>query len=94
MDETDNIKELREKIDAIDDQVLELLNKRAEIVLKVRYIKTKKGVPRLDPDRERELKDRLMAANKGPLPDDAIKRIYENILRHMRMFSKVNQDTD
>ena len=71
---------LREGIDKIDSQVLRLLNKRTEIVLKIRKAKKQKHISPHSPEREREILERLSKANKGRFPNDVLKTIYREIL--------------
>lgn len=86
MTDNNEMELLRVEIDKLDDQIVEVLNDRAKLVLKIREVKMKEGLPRHDPEREAEVKRRVISENKGPLPDDAIRRIYEHILYHMRLF--------
>lgn len=71
---------LRKKIDRIDDEVLELLNKRAGYVLEVGRIKRSLQAKFYKPDRERQILERLAGKNAGPFPNDALKAIYREIL--------------
>ncbi|WP_281951364.1 prephenate dehydratase [Nitrosophilus kaiyonis] len=74
-----NLNELRKKIDSIDDEILELLNKRMEIVKKVGELKNKTGAPIYRPEREQEILNRLKKENRGPLNDSAIDAIFLEI---------------
>jgi len=74
------IKELRKKIDSIDDNILTLLNERSRIVIEVGNLKTGKSMEFHAPSREREIYDRLAKNNPGPLPDAALKSIYREII--------------
>lgn len=76
----DELKSLRKKIDAIDDDILALLNKRAGYVLKVGAIKRRKKVKFHTPEREREILERMTANNRGSFPNDALKAIYREII--------------
>lgn len=72
--------ELRKRIDAIDDQILKLLNRRATFAKQTsRFKKTT-----YDPARERTILKRLTEANEGPLPNDAIRAVYREILSACR----------
>lgn len=71
---------LRKEIDKIDDEMLELLNKRSRIVLEVGNIKRAGKVKFYRPDRELQILGRLTVQNKGPFPNDALKSIYREIL--------------
>ena len=77
MSELDN---LRKKIDKLDDEMVELLNRRSRIVLDVGNIKRSQKVKFYKPDRERQILERLASHNKGPFPNDALKAIYREIL--------------
>ena len=74
------LNKLRKKIDAIDDEILELLNRRSEVVIEVGTIKRAVKSRFYKPDREREILERLTEQNRGPFPNDALKAIYREIL--------------
>lgn len=74
------LKKIRQKIDRLDLEILKLLNKRAKFTLEIGKIKTKKGKPVFSPDREREIYQRLKAANKGPLRKETLEAIYREIM--------------
>ncbi len=71
---------LRKEIDAIDEEILSLLNKRAEIALKIGKIKRDSGQPIYVPGRERKIVERLSALNRGPFPSSAIKYVFREII--------------
>lgn len=71
---------LREGIDALDHQIVELLNQRAELVVEVGKIKRKTGVPVYAPHREAQVLARVLRHNKGPLPDRTIEGIYRELM--------------
>lgn len=74
-----NLTHFREEIDAIDNKVLELLNKRMNVVKKIGEIKHKSGSSIYRPEREREILDRLNSLNSGYLNEKAIEAIYLEI---------------
>ncbi len=74
------LKKLRAEIDRIDEKILELLNKRAEVVLEIAKVKSAEKVGFYSPEREREILERLQHLNKGPFPNDALKVIFREIL--------------
>lgn len=74
------LNELRAEIDKIDSQIVELLNKRTSVVLKVSKAKKDKHLNLYAPEREREILERLKKLNTGLFPDDALKTIYKEIL--------------
>ncbi|MBI3252985.1 MAG: prephenate dehydratase [Candidatus Omnitrophica bacterium] len=71
---------IRKDIDSIDKKILELLNERADASKKIGRIKQKEGEGIYAPHREKEILDKLKAANRGPLPGQAIEAIYREIM--------------
>lgn len=84
MEPKELIEELRKKINAIDVDIVQLLNKRANIVLEIQNIKQNNLLPVYDPRREEEVYANIRTANKGPLFDKAVMEIYEKILHWMK----------
>lgn len=76
----ERLKELRAEIDAIDDRILELLNRRAKAVIEVGRIKADRNLRYYVPEREAEILRRLLDANRGPFPQDALKAVYREII--------------
>lgn len=77
------IEQVREKIDAIDQQLLRLLNERAELVHAIGEIKRKDGLEIYVPGREDQLLRKLVALNSaqnGKLTERAIRAIYREIM--------------
>jgi chorismate mutase / prephenate dehydratase len=70
---------LRTKIDATDDDILRLLNQRAEHVRRVADLKTAISVPFYVPSRERQIAERLAAGNPGPFPSESIRSVFQEI---------------
>ncbi len=75
-----NLLSLREQIDAINLEILNLLNQRFNILEKVKKIKEKENLPLHDPEREREMIDHLIHINQGPMPSEALCSIFKQIL--------------
>ncbi|HET6419650.1 MAG TPA: prephenate dehydratase [Geobacteraceae bacterium] len=80
MPKENNIKELRVKIDDIDEKILEFLNQRASLVIKVGQIKKAENRDFHVPSREREIFERLAAKNPGPFPNDGLKSVFREII--------------
>ena len=76
----DDLKGLRRKIDRIDDRILDLLNQRAEIVIAVGKAKEGSEKSFYVPSREKEIYDRLTGANAGPFPNDAVRKVFREII--------------
>ncbi len=76
-----NINTLRKEIDKIDLKILDLLNKRANIAIKIGAEKSKAKQDNFHiPDREIEIYKRLSKLNKGPLPNSSLQAVYREIL--------------
>jgi chorismate mutase len=76
-----DISDWRKKIDEVDTAVLKLLNVRADMALEIGKLKSREGLGLRTPSREREIVERMQAANPGPLDAEAIERIYETIVK-------------
>ena len=64
---------LRKQLDDLNLQLLQLINRRAEIVQEIGEIKKKHGMQKFDPIRERDMLANLIKSNKGPFSDRTIK---------------------
>ena len=71
---------LRNEISELDRRLLELLNRRLELVAAVRDYKDSSGERWIDPDREAELLQALVAANPGPLSEHGVTSIFSAVL--------------
>lgn len=74
----------RGRIDALNLRLLELLNERAKCAQAIAELKKKKMLPIYDPLREQQVFDAVLSRNEGPLPDEAIRRIFECIIAEHR----------
>src|SRR5437763_16758894 len=75
-----DLDQLRAEIEALDRQLLETLNRRLELVAAVRRHKDAAGERWIDPEREAELLQALVAANGGPLSERGVRAIFSAIL--------------
>ena len=83
--------ELRTQIDAIDVQLLTLLNQRAALAHAVGRIKHAEGSPVFRPDRESEVIHRLQARNPGPLKDPGVTHVWREIMSACRSLEAVQR---
>jgi chorismate mutase/prephenate dehydratase len=74
------IQDLRNKIDKLDEKLVDLLNERARFVIEVGDIKKTEKIDFHSPSREQEILERLSDRNKGPFPQDALRAVYREIL--------------
>ena len=75
---------LRAQIDAIDRDLLALLNRRATLALQVGEVKKQEGSVAFRPEREAQVIDGLKASNPGPLKDDSVAPIWREIMSACR----------
>jgi chorismate mutase len=75
---------LRQAIDAIDSQILQLVAERVRVVLSVGEYKRKRALAVYDPERERGLLDRLCNAAPPPLDRETVRRIFERLVDESR----------
>jgi len=83
--------ECRRKIDALDLELRDLLNRRAGIV-DVGRAKEALAMPVYEAAREEEVVRKVIAGNPGPLGDQAFRHIFESIMREMRQIQQVYLD--
>ncbi len=76
-----DLKKLRGEIDQIDNQILDLLNQRAEVVISVGKEKAKNPASVFYvPSREKAIYERLTGHNGGPFPNDAVCKVFREII--------------
>jgi len=75
---------LRERIDAVDRELLALLNRRAGLALEVGEVKKAEGSVVFRPEREAQVIDGLKTVNPGPLPNDCVAPIWREIMSASR----------
>lgn len=84
--------ECREKIDALDIRILELLNERTLIVERIGSIKKEAQLAIYEPRREEQVFHNITSHNHGPLPNDGVMRIFERIIDEMRRVQKLRME--
>jgi chorismate mutase / prephenate dehydratase len=80
MAESDSLDQLRVKIDQFDEQIVELLNSRARVVVEIGKIKQSKGTQIYAPDREKAVLEKVRKLNHGPLPDRCLEAVYRELM--------------
>lgn len=78
------LSELRTHIDALDQELLTLLNRRAALAHEVGEIKKVEGSPVFRPEREAQIIAGLQAGNPGPLRSDSLTHIWREIMSACR----------
>lgn len=78
------LQECRKKIDAIDAEILRLLNRRAGLSKHIGQVKARAGLPVIDLHREDIILRRVVRNSAGEISPDAVERIYGEILAESR----------
>jgi len=78
------LKPLREAIDRIDSQLLELLNERARLAHDVGQVKSTSGTPVYRPEREAEVLRKVVAGNPGPLSEQGVTAVFREVMSACR----------
>jgi chorismate mutase-like protein len=74
----------RQEIDALDAELLRLLNRRAEIACQIAAVKVASGIPAYDPGRESQVLERITTQNAGPFEDESVRAIFHSIVHETR----------
>jgi chorismate mutase/prephenate dehydratase len=80
----DDLSSFRARIDAIDRELLDLLNRRAAVAREVGELKKREGSVAFRPEREAQVIDGLKAVNPGPLETDSVAPIWREIMSACR----------
>lgn len=78
----------RQRIDAIDDQIVKLLNDRAKVVREVGLIKKRFQAPVNAPGRAEQVLRRVAQQAQSPLTPEAVRNIYEKIISELTAMEK------
>jgi len=82
----------RQKIDEIDVQLVKLLNERAICAREIGKIKLQLGMEAYTPARELEVMQNVISHGKGPLSEEALRRLYERIIDESRSVERIFMD--
>ncbi|MDY0964987.1 MULTISPECIES: prephenate dehydratase [Massilia] len=85
---TDKLKPLRERIDAIDAQILSLLSERGKVAQEVGHVKAETNAPVFRPEREAQVLRGVADRNPGPLKDKDVQTIFREIMSSCRALEK------
>jgi len=77
---TANLADLRVQIDALDRELLALLNRRALVAEQVGEVKKREGTPFFRPDRVAQVIEKIQQANTGPLTNDHLAAVWREIM--------------
>ena len=79
---------LREKIDAMDEQIIQLISERAKAATTIGQLKRGAELPVYEPRREEEVFNNVRKLNPGPLADAELLHVYERIIDVMRTLQR------
>ncbi len=79
-----DLSNLRTQIDAVDDELLRLLNERAKLVEQVGALKTQQDSAFYVPSREAAVLERLLINNPGPFPNQSIRPVFKEVMSACR----------
>ncbi len=79
-----DIADWRNKIDALDEQIVTLINQRAQAAAAIGEIKRQASLPVYEPTREQQVFAHVRSVNPGPLADTEIQHVFERIVDVMR----------
>ena len=83
-----DISELRGKIDAIDKQLVEMINERAECAIEIGKMKNKGSKSIFAPEREVQVLNGVLRNNKGPLADKTMSAVFREVISACRALEK------
>jgi len=76
----EELKRYRDEIDRLDEELLRVLNLRAQHALRIGEIKKEKSLPLYIPHREQEVLDRLEEINPGPFPKESLRVVFREVI--------------
>ena len=88
----DDLADCRRRIDELDLRILALLNERTKVVEEIGRLKQKLGLPIYEPKREDDVFHNVTAHNQGPLPPEAVRRLFERIIDEMRTLQRMRRE--
>ncbi len=88
------MKECRNRIDRLDEELVRLLNARASCADEIGHLKDLVGMETYQPNRELEVLEHVRTVNAGPLDGSAITRLFERIIDESRRLERLAHDGD
>jgi chorismate mutase/prephenate dehydratase len=76
----ETLNRLRSEIDTLDGQIIELIQKRADLAKEIGNVKKESGGPIYRPDREKDVYEKVTKLSKGALPASVIRAIYREMM--------------
>src|SRR5207248_11422914 len=76
----EDLDDLRKRIDALDEKIVQLLNERARVVVEIGKLKQQNKEPIYAPDREEAILSKIRQLNHGPLPNRCLEAVYRELM--------------
>ena len=86
--------EWRRKIDELDLDLVRILNERARCAIAIGRIKRSRNMAIYDPKREESVIELVTKANRGPLDEEGMRRLFERIIDESRRIERVTAERD
>ena len=84
-----DLEDWRNEIDAIDEELIDLLNRRSRCAIEIGHLKRDVGLPVYSPAREVEVIEHVLGRNQGPLEEEAVRRLFERIIDESRRIERL-----
>ncbi len=86
-----DISDWRNKIDELDEQIVQLLSQRAAAAVEIGLLKAKSSAPIYEPQREQAVFEHVQKINPGPLSGAQVQDVYERLMDVMRTLQRPHQ---
>ena len=83
-----SIEDWRRRIDEIDRKLLDLFNERSRCAIEIGKLKRAENVRVYDPERERDILQRMKEQNPGPLDEEGLQRLFERVIDECRRIER------
>ena len=80
----------RRRIDEIDQELVRLFNERTSCAIEIGHIKKRLALKIYSPKREAQVIANVIAANRGPLDPEAIRRLFERVIDEARRIERIH----
>jgi chorismate mutase len=88
-----DIADWRRRIDELDRKLVRMLNQRARAAKNIGRLKRDTKMPIYEPRREQIILQNISKANRGPFPQDELRRIFKRIIAVMRRLQKAEMQS-
>ena len=85
---TPTLQSLRQQIDRLDHEMVELINQRAQLALQIGRLKDTAGQSIYSPSREEQVLSRAVELSKGPLSDRCVRAVFREVISGARSLER------